>query len=138
MEHATNQPAMLYHLAFCEAKLGETAAARATLQKALGSKSKFTERDAAQKLLDSLPPGKEIVSSPATGWETRPRAGSPGSEAGERRVFCLSSLTVSLPEPMTPGGHLCVVTPIIRFSGKETPMVDAATIPLYGVILAGG
>ena len=56
-EHAPGQPAMLYHLAWCEAKLGETAAARATLQKALDSKTKFMERDAAQKLLDSLPPG---------------------------------------------------------------------------------
>ena len=56
-EHAPGQPAMLYHLAWCEAKLGETAAARATLQKALESKSKFMDRDAAQKLLDSLPAG---------------------------------------------------------------------------------
>ena len=56
-EHAPGQPAMLYHLGWCEAKLGETAAARATLQKALDSKTKFMERDAAQKLLDSLPAG---------------------------------------------------------------------------------
>jgi Tfp pilus assembly protein PilF len=59
VERAPNQPAILYHLAWCEAKLGETAAARAALQKALDSKTKFMERDAAQKLLDSLPaPGK--------------------------------------------------------------------------------
>jgi Tfp pilus assembly protein PilF len=57
MEQAPGQPAMLYHLAWCEAKLGETAAARAALQKALESKTKFMERDAAQKLLDSLPAG---------------------------------------------------------------------------------
>ncbi|MDP1761202.1 MAG: tetratricopeptide repeat protein, partial [Deltaproteobacteria bacterium] len=56
-EHAPGQPAMLYHLAWCEAKLGEPAAARAALQKALDSKTKFMERDAAQKLLDSLPAG---------------------------------------------------------------------------------
>jgi Tfp pilus assembly protein PilF len=56
-EHAPGQPAMLYHLGWCEAKLGNTAAARAALQKALDSKSKFVERDAAQKLLDSLPAG---------------------------------------------------------------------------------
>ncbi|MBU4447445.1 MAG: tetratricopeptide repeat protein [Proteobacteria bacterium] len=56
-EHAPGQPAMLYHLAWCEAKLGDTAAARAALQKALDSKTKFMERDAAQKLLDSLPAG---------------------------------------------------------------------------------
>ena len=48
---------MLYHLGWCEAKLGDTAAARAALQKALDSKTKFMERDAAQKLLDSLPAG---------------------------------------------------------------------------------
>jgi len=56
-EHAPGQPAMLYHLGWCEAKLGETAAARAALQKALDSKTKFMERDAAQKLLDTLPAG---------------------------------------------------------------------------------
>ncbi|HLD47305.1 MAG TPA: tetratricopeptide repeat protein, partial [Desulfobaccales bacterium] len=56
-EHARGQPAMLYHLGWCEAKLGDTAAARAVLQKALDSKSKFRERDAVQKLLDSLPAG---------------------------------------------------------------------------------
>lgn len=55
--HAPGQPAMLYHLGWCEAKQGETAAARAALQKALDSKTKFMERDAAQKLLDSLPAG---------------------------------------------------------------------------------
>jgi tetratricopeptide (TPR) repeat protein len=57
LEHVPNQPAMLYHLAYCEAKLGETEAARAALQKALESKIRFMERDAAQKLLDSLPGG---------------------------------------------------------------------------------
>jgi len=56
-EHAPGQPAVLYHLGWCEAKLGDTAGARAALQKALDSKIKFTERDAAQKLLDSLPAG---------------------------------------------------------------------------------
>ena len=56
-ESTPETPAILYHLAWCEAKLGETAAARATLQKALDSKTKFIERDAAQKLLDSLPAG---------------------------------------------------------------------------------
>jgi tetratricopeptide (TPR) repeat protein len=56
-EKAPGQPAMLYHLAWCETKLGDTAAARAALQKALDSKNNFMERDAAQKLLDSLPTG---------------------------------------------------------------------------------
>ena len=55
LTRAPDQPAMLYHLGVCEAKLGETAAARANLQKALDSKARFMERDAAQKLLDSLP-----------------------------------------------------------------------------------
>jgi hypothetical protein len=51
---------MLYHLAYCEAKLGETGAARTTLQKAMESKLGFTDREAAQKLLDSLPaPGSK-------------------------------------------------------------------------------
>ena len=54
---APNQPALLYHLAWCEAKLGETAAARAALQKALDRKTEFKERAEAQKLLDSLPAG---------------------------------------------------------------------------------
>jgi tetratricopeptide (TPR) repeat protein len=57
LEKAPDQPVMLYHLAWCEAKLGDTAAARAALQKALDSKTKFKDRDAAQKLLDSLPAG---------------------------------------------------------------------------------
>jgi Tfp pilus assembly protein PilF len=57
LKHAPDQPAILYHLGWCEAKLGETAAARAALQKALDSKTRFMERDAAQKLLDSLSPG---------------------------------------------------------------------------------
>jgi len=52
--HAPGQPDTLYHLAWCEAKLGDTAAARAALHKALDSKTNFMERDAAQKLLDSL------------------------------------------------------------------------------------
>jgi tetratricopeptide (TPR) repeat protein len=58
-EQAPNQPALQYHLAWCEAKLGETAAARAALKKALDSKTTFIERDAAQKLLDSLPGGEK-------------------------------------------------------------------------------
>jgi Tfp pilus assembly protein PilF len=57
LKRAPDQPAILYHLGWCEAKLGETGAARTALQKALDSKASFMERDAAQKLLDSLPPG---------------------------------------------------------------------------------
>jgi len=54
LELAPKQPAILYHLAWCEAKLGETATARTTVKKALASQTRFMERDAAQKLLDSL------------------------------------------------------------------------------------
>ena len=50
-----SQPAILYHLGWCQAKLGEVAAARENLEKALDSKSKFSQREDAQKLLDSLP-----------------------------------------------------------------------------------
>jgi tetratricopeptide (TPR) repeat protein len=56
---ASDQPALLYHLAWCEAKLGDTAAARAALTKALDRKNNFMERGAAQKLLESLPAGKK-------------------------------------------------------------------------------
>jgi tetratricopeptide (TPR) repeat protein len=54
LEHAPEKPAILYHLGWCDAKLGETAKARAALQKALASKTQFGDREAAQKLLDSL------------------------------------------------------------------------------------
>jgi tetratricopeptide (TPR) repeat protein len=52
-----DNPGILYHLAWCKAKQGETVWPRLALQKALASKTKFMERDAARKLLDSLPPG---------------------------------------------------------------------------------
>ncbi len=55
---APDSPALEYHLAWCEAKLGETAKAQELLKKALGSKPDFREREAAQKLLDSLSSGK--------------------------------------------------------------------------------
>ncbi|MFA4902022.1 MAG: tetratricopeptide repeat protein [Desulfobaccales bacterium] len=57
VEKVPNQSSILYHLAWCEAKLGEAAAARENLQKAVDSKSKFPEREEAQKLLESLPAG---------------------------------------------------------------------------------
>jgi len=50
-----DQPVILYHLGWCESKLGEVAAARENLERALDSKSKFAQREDAQKLLDSLP-----------------------------------------------------------------------------------
>jgi tetratricopeptide (TPR) repeat protein len=57
LEHGHTQPAILYHMGWCQAKLGETAAARENLQKALDSKSRFMQREEAQKLLDNLPAG---------------------------------------------------------------------------------
>jgi tetratricopeptide (TPR) repeat protein len=55
VEHSSDQPTLLYHLGWCEAKLKETKAARAALQKALAAKGEFLERQEAEKLLNSLP-----------------------------------------------------------------------------------
>jgi tetratricopeptide (TPR) repeat protein len=55
IKQVPDQPVILYHLGWCEAKLGQAEAARAALQKALAGKPQFMEREAAQKLLDSLP-----------------------------------------------------------------------------------
>jgi tetratricopeptide (TPR) repeat protein len=57
-EKAPNNFTVVYHLGWCQAKLGETAKAKETLQKALALKSDLLERAEAQKLLDSLSPGK--------------------------------------------------------------------------------
>ena len=46
------------HLGWCEVKLGQTAQAKETLQKALDLKAEFKDRGEAQKLLESLTPGK--------------------------------------------------------------------------------
>lgn len=54
-EKVPNNPAGQYHLGFCLAKLGDAAAARPALEKALAAKGDFPQREAAQKLLDSLP-----------------------------------------------------------------------------------
>lgn len=51
-----DHPAILYHLGWCQAKLGDTKAARETLQKCLAVKMQFPDRVAAQKLLESLAP----------------------------------------------------------------------------------
>ena len=48
-------PMFQYHLGFCLAKLGETTPARKALEQALNTPGDFPARDAAQKLLDSLP-----------------------------------------------------------------------------------
>ena len=55
---APKNPALAYHLAWCEAKLGETAKAQELLKKALELKPDFPERGEAQKLLDSLSSSK--------------------------------------------------------------------------------
>ena len=52
--HSPEHPALLYHLGWCQAKLGETPAAREALQKALAAKGEFADRQAAEKLLQSL------------------------------------------------------------------------------------
>jgi len=76
---------MLYHLAWCEAKLGETAAARAALQKALDSKTTFMERDAAPKAAGQSPAeGNSQVSVSCQLGEPLPTGGEApiASEAG--------------------------------------------------------
>jgi predicted Zn-dependent protease len=59
LERATSRapehPVLQYHLGFCLAKLGETAPARAALEKCLAAKGDFPQQDEAKKLLDSLP-----------------------------------------------------------------------------------
>lgn len=55
VDQAPKHPVLQYHLGFCAAKLGDTAAARQALETALASESKFPEREEAQKLLESLP-----------------------------------------------------------------------------------
>jgi pentatricopeptide repeat protein len=51
----SKHPSLLYHLGWCNARLGETKAARAALQKALESKGQFPEEEEAEKLLKTLP-----------------------------------------------------------------------------------
>jgi tetratricopeptide (TPR) repeat protein len=51
---APNNPAILFHLGWCQAQLGEKEEARQSLEKALSGKAAFPDRDAAQKLLESL------------------------------------------------------------------------------------
>jgi len=51
---APNHPVLLYHLGFCAGKLGEMGTARTSLEKALAFKGGFPEKDAAEKLLNTL------------------------------------------------------------------------------------
>jgi tetratricopeptide (TPR) repeat protein len=55
---APRNPSLSYHLGWVEAKLKETGKAQENLKKALSLKANFPERAEAQKLLDSLAPGK--------------------------------------------------------------------------------
>lgn len=54
VEAAPNNPPVQYHLAYCQAKLGEVAKARETLEKLLETKTKFPDRAAAETLLLQL------------------------------------------------------------------------------------
>jgi predicted Zn-dependent protease len=59
VDKAPEHPVLQYHLGFCVAKMGDTAAARTALEKALAAKDSFPEREAAEKLLQSLPASKK-------------------------------------------------------------------------------
>jgi len=51
---APEHPVLNYHLGYCLARLGEKEAARIALARALAAKGDFPQREAAQKLKDSL------------------------------------------------------------------------------------
>ena len=59
MENAPENPALKYHLGFCQAKLGDVEKAKGTLEKLLEAKGKFPEQAAAETLLLELRSGKE-------------------------------------------------------------------------------
>jgi pentatricopeptide repeat protein len=59
LEASPNSPPVQYHLAFCQAKLGEFAKAKETLEKLLETKTKFPDRAAAETLLLQLRSEKE-------------------------------------------------------------------------------
>jgi len=59
VEGAPNNPPLQYHLAFCQAKLGEVAKAKEALEKLLETKAKFQDRAAAETLLLQLRTEKE-------------------------------------------------------------------------------
>jgi tetratricopeptide (TPR) repeat protein len=58
-ESATNNPPIEYHLAFCQAKLGDVAKAKEILEKLLDTKVNFPDRAAAETLLLQLRNEKE-------------------------------------------------------------------------------
>jgi Tfp pilus assembly protein PilF len=55
VEKSPKHPVLQFHLGFCAAQLGDTALARASLEKALAFQGNFPERQEAQKLLQGLP-----------------------------------------------------------------------------------
>jgi pentatricopeptide repeat protein len=59
VENSPENPALKYHLAFCQAKLGEVAKAKETLEKLLETKANFSDRAAAETLLLQLKSDKE-------------------------------------------------------------------------------
>jgi cellulose synthase operon protein C len=59
-----NNPTVHYHLGFCQAKLGEVAKAKETLEKLLETKAKFSDRAAAETLLLQLRSEKETGKQP--------------------------------------------------------------------------
>lgn len=58
LDKAPKSPTMAYHLAWVEVKLHETGKAQERLKNALAIKGDFPEKAEAQKLFDSLSPGK--------------------------------------------------------------------------------
>ena len=59
VQSSPNSPTIQYHLGLCEAKLGEVAKAKETLEKLLETKTKFSDRAAAETLLLQLRSEKE-------------------------------------------------------------------------------
>jgi Tfp pilus assembly protein PilF len=59
MESSPQNPPLQYHLAYCQAKVGEVAKAKENLEKLLENKAKFPDRAAAETLLLQLRNEKE-------------------------------------------------------------------------------
>ena len=142
-EHAPGQPAMLYHLAWCEAKLGDTAAGSGGTPKGAGQQDQIYGAGRGPKAAGQSPRRREIVRSrSATGWENPcPTGGETpiASEAGDGGVFCLSRLTVILPEPKTPPGHLKALARLDPFFRKviHGPSAHPYVIKRFGLLFHG-
>jgi tetratricopeptide (TPR) repeat protein len=94
-EHAPGQPAVLYHLAWCEAKLGDTAGSQRS-PKGAGQQNQIYGAGRGPKAAGQSPRRREIVGfRSATGWENpRPTGGD---------LMCLRGKEVSL-APLLPHG----------------------------------